>query len=101
MIVVPEVHLLPEDIWKGDSWCRACGLKAVWAPAYREEGGGVQAGIAVTADASVGLEVHKATGGCVGSWSYGCKLCTWSLQGDSHSLESTYVVDKEWGGKML
>ena len=39
VIVVPEVHLVPEDIWKGDSWCRACGLKAVWAPAYREEGG--------------------------------------------------------------
>ena len=28
-------------------------------------GGGVQAGVAVTADASVGLEVHKATGGTV------------------------------------
>ena len=40
VIVVPEVHLLPGDLWKGDSWCRASGLKAVWAPSYREEGWG-------------------------------------------------------------
>ena len=63
VVGVLEVQLIPGDLWKGDSWCRACGLKAIWSPAYREEGGGVRAGVAVTADASVGLEVHKATGG--------------------------------------
>ena len=64
---------------------------------------GVQAGVAVTADASVGLAVHKATGGTVleaghfvASFAHGvCK------GGAFPNLGCIFVVAKVLGGQML
>ena len=75
-------------------------LKGSMGTCLQGGGGGVQAGVAVTADASVGLEVHKATGGTVleaghlvASFVHGvCK-------GGFPNLGCTFVVDKVLGGK--
>ena len=60
VIVVPEIHLLQGDLWKGKGWCQACGLKSIWSPGYRGTDGG-RHWYCFSGDAAVGIEPHTAT----------------------------------------
>ena len=59
----PELHLLADDLGQTEKWALTSGLSALWVEGYIGEKGGKAAGVGICADASVGLEKHKATGG--------------------------------------